>query len=304
MSGRPGLARSLAFVAGVLLVVAANALLLAGVRRNRGREEARLVLSDRELQLGHRWERDDDTSRSLRLVYEIDRATDEPSGLGSYAGMPDWVAAPDIPWLDRRKLAALGFDVRVDPAARRAREFYAHAEPRPVLLVLELDGPARQRALARAAAWAARDCPPSDPRCSAGAVEELARLRDPASRLFVVDAGLDAAALRRAHPDRARCAIAAGEVDLLLAPAEDGRPAHLRGWVRDLAIPQIHVPLPLRRAYDALSAEMERRSAPPPAPPDTQTPPFRATVAWGERLEPWLVDLAAVSPAPAPRPAR
>ena len=70
-------------------------------------------------------------------------------------------------------------------------------------------------------------------------------------------------------------------------------------------IDEIDVPLPLRRPFDALVAAQRRRmgkSVP------YEPPPFRATIAWGRRLEPWIVDLsqveAVVSPSPAPRRVR
>jgi hypothetical protein len=284
VSGRRGL------LLGIALVVAANALLLAGVSRNRSREEARLALSERELSIAPQ-AIGDDTSRSLRLGFETDHTEDAGSAAARLGFQPDWMDERAVPWLDRAKLAALGFDVRLDPADPRAARFYAHTEPRPALLVLELDGPARQRALARAAAQAARgECTPSA-RCPESAEQEFVRLRDTAPRLFAVDAGRDAVPLRRRYPDRARYAIAAGEIDLGLAKAESGRPARLRGWVYGLHVTEIHVPFSLRQPFDALAAEERRRRGSLHDEPS----PFRATVAWGQRLEPWLVDLAPLS---------
>lgn len=289
MRGRAGL------VAGALLLLAANALVLAHAARNRaGAPEAQLSLSELELAIDARGAADD-TFRSLRLLVEPERTDDNEA---------------EVPWLDRAKLGALGFDVRLDPADPRAAAVYDHTLPRQVLLVLELDGPAYRRAQARLEAeragrlaakpaCASADCAEAMEEPETELETELYRQGRTATRLFAVDAGLDAAALRRRYPDRAHYAIAAGEVSMWPLSAERGRPVRLRGWVRGPRIGEIDVPLPLRRPFDALVAEQQRRLAGgtlhAPAP-------LRATVAWGRELEPWIVDLAP-GPARPPEPA-
>ncbi len=283
MRGRWGLA------AGAVLLLAVNALVLAGVARNRAAPaDSQLVLSERELAFDTREIRDD-TDRSLRVVVESEGARD---------------GGPGVPWLDRARLAALGFDLRLapDPRSPLSTGFYRHQPARPVLLVLELAGPTYRREQARAAAkraaeLAANPCPPSEPTC---AEADPAESRDPdltRSRLYAVDAGLDAAALRRRYPDRNRYAIVAGEVSVGQLPAADGKPGPLLGWVQGFRIDKIDVPLPLKQPFEALvAANLSHLGVATPNPPP---PPFRATIAWGRRLEPWIVDLIPLPAAPA-----
>jgi hypothetical protein len=113
MSGRRlGLAASLA------LVILVNALVLAGVARNRsGTPEARVVLTERECPVVRMVEDDEDTGLSLRLTWT---APGE--------GWPPPVA-PDV-------LRSLGFDVSMDRNDPRARRVYEHALARDAFIVL------------------------------------------------------------------------------------------------------------------------------------------------------------------------
>jgi hypothetical protein len=100
-----------------------------------------------------------------------------------------------------------------------------------------------------------------------------------ASRLFAIDAGLDADALRRRYPDRSRHLIVRGSV----RPAERGPDGdhHLAGHVSQIAIAQVNVPFALRPVLEPL------RNAPSPAP-DQQAPRYEVQLAIGQRLEPWI----------------
>ena len=91
-------------VAGLALIAATNAVVLAGVAWNRsGGPEATLALTQREVTL---------------LAFHIG----EDTGLALYlalGGDPWWEAGAKT-WLDRDKLAGLGFAVDVDPTAPEA----------------------------------------------------------------------------------------------------------------------------------------------------------------------------------------
>jgi hypothetical protein len=109
--------------------------------------------------------------------------------------------------------------------------------------------------------------------------EPAVKPRRHASRLFVIDAGLDADALRRRYPDRSRHLIVRGSV----RPAERGQDGdhHLAGHVSQIAIAQVNVPFALRPVLEPL------RNASRPAP-DQQTPRYEVQLAIGQRLEPWI----------------
>jgi hypothetical protein len=270
--------------AGLGLIALTNAVALVGAAWNRSGEEARLRLTQRELQRPYLRSSDRENSGislALRwgvLTDDVDGSLDSSYGQG---GEPFW--------LDRAKMQALGFDVSQAVDTERGRARYEKQLPREALLVLELDGPARQRvleldryALARAEAkLAAR---PGDKSLQQGvksANEALEHETNGASRLFVVDAELDAKALRAKYPDIARYAIVRGEV----RPTSVWRkPWQFRGYVSDLSIPAINVPFRFRRVF----ADAPREYA-----PDERKPvPFEAVVAFGKRLEPWIVEAA------------
>ena len=200
---------------GIALIVLTNAIALGGVWWNRSATpDSALNLSQREL--GLPW-------RSLRLM--------ENSGLalnlnwrvagrqaGEFAG-GQMVNGGTPEWLDAAKMAALGFPV---DAARPDGERRQHARqlPREVILVMELAGPAWQRALENARESAGRHAAAAAANVGSKqfadrakqANDELAREENSNSRLFVIDAGLDARLLREKYPDRSRFLLLRGTV--------------------------------------------------------------------------------------------
>lgn len=256
---------------GLGLILLSNAVALAGVYYNRsGAPESRLTLSERELQLpyGDWFQREDDSGLRLQLLW---RRADE-------YGRVDWLSAD--------KLQALGFQVpdftRGDWRQRLNRQL-----ARPVVLVLELDGPAYQRQLqsarqALAEAEARVRSRPDD--------QELQRQRDSHreqliqaerrdSRLFLVDAGLDAQALRQAYPDRQRYLLQGGR---LKPHAGSGKPGP-GGFAA--AIYPDHTRITVPHALREVFADWQQGGA-----YREERPPVRVELAFGRRLEPWMLD--------------
>jgi uncharacterized protein DUF4824 len=272
--------------AGLLLLALTNAVALGGALWNRsGEPDATLRLSQRELQRVDPWYGNRENSGlSLHPAWRIlpeDEAR-EPFYFINYGG------GGTPAWLDRAKMESLGFDAsRFVPHSEPARKRYEKQLPREVLLVLELDGPAYRRALERtgerAALVLAKPFLPDDKSAEErrkSARDGLEWERSRSSRLFVVDAGLDADALRSRYPDRAHYAIVRGEVKPWIASPKAERPA---GYVSSVSVASINVPLRLRKVFaDAQLSEYG---------PGPKTP-FEALVAWGRRLEPWLVEAA------------
>ena len=161
---------------------------------------------------------------------------------------------------------------------------------RDVFVALELDGPARREALRRvedALEEASTPKPggaPVDRRAVLPELEDLSRAladeRRSESRLFAVDAGLDLATLRVRYPDRAMVAIVRARV----SPRQQMDGFDDGGRIDALDVDEIDVPLQWRPVFDGLST---RRSDASEA-----RPRFDATVAVGQRLEPWLVAAA------------
>lgn len=249
-----GLTPGRTLLLGLALILGSNAVVLAGVAWNRSGEEARLQLSQRELGATRDWGSSRENSGvALQLHWRVLRTVkDEPSyDYGySYGG--------DTEWLDRAKLEALGFDLSAPLPDPLLDERYERQLPRPVFLVLEFDGPAYRAALRRAEAWVQV--------AKKGSKEVLERERTESSRLFVVDAGLDADALRAKYPDRGHYAVVPGKVSL-----QTYRVKRPMGYVHGPSVADINVPT---RFHGAVRA-----------------PKFEASVAFGRRMEPWLVEV-------------
>lgn len=275
--------RTRTFVAGATLILAANVVALAGVVYNRsGETDSLLRLTQRELQLPFNWGPEGESS-GIALTLHWRSPAEEAAGTRvpamDYSGPPAW--------LDKGKLAALGFDVSQPEDADRGRMHYGKQLARDALLVLELDGPARQQALERIRQHAASEeaLQAANPggkefeRRVENARKWLEREEKVSSRLFLVDAGLDAAALRSKYPDRTRYAIAHGQVRPFVIG--DQSKSRLSGRIT-LSIGRINVPHAFRPVFEPLLQTRHRGR--PDAPQ-----PFEVAVAFGQRFEPWVM---------------
>jgi Domain of unknown function (DUF4824) len=271
-------------LAAAALVVLVNALILGGVALNRRTPpEATLILSERELSATvtspFYFGNDENSGLTLKLRWAVLTPAVAEQEFSNPWG-ERWGPAA---WLDRKKLATLGFDVTPQSDERAQSRYNERVQAREVLLVLEMNGDAYQSALqqirtraAQAAATAAADS------LDARLVNEAQRLRETArrlerdsTRLYVVDAGLDATALRRRYPDRMRYAIVRGNVQPLVVGR--GAAQQLFGRVAAVHCADLSVPVNLR--------------APLPRPPlryDDRGQPYQVKVSFGRRFEPWI----------------
>jgi hypothetical protein len=273
-------------IAGLALIALTNAVALGGVAWNRsGEPDSVLQLTQRELGQPYRFGFDKDSGGlvlDLRWrVLAVDR------GKAYYA---DRYGTPA--WLDRAKLASLGFPV--SQPARGGDRYYDRLLPREALVVLELDGPARADVLERAREQARREAARAAAEkgnkealnAAKNAVEFLQREETVNSRLFAVDVGLDATALRATYPDRARYAIVHGSVRARYH-AERGAAGEWTGYIEGIDNGQINVPLEFRKAIGSVPQTREWES------PTQVGPLFQATVAFGKRFEPWVTAVSA-----------
>ena len=276
--------RRIATLAGLALLALTNAVALGGAAWNRsGEPDATLALTQRELALpyvrpdGHESE---NSGLSLHLRWRTLRAPSprQPgSGLAFEGG-----AYPK--WLDAAKMRSLGFSEatqKLDPAQDFSSRARWHTT-RPVLIVLELDGPASQEALRRAEAHVANvDASNANIADKKTAHDRLEHERTCSSRLFAVDAGLDAAALRATYPDRTKYAIVHARID----PRFEGDDQQARGVIQSMGVDEINVPLAWRGVFDGLRQAYDD-------PADDPARRFQATLAFGHRFEPWLLSAA------------
>lgn len=259
--------RYASLVAAVALVLLANAFALLHAARNRsGEPEAEITLTDRELSY---YRHPDDSGVALRLRW-VD---------------PHPVLYSGAPWLDQTRLEELGFDCRVAPSDAKASSFYSRQIPRAGWVALEYDGPAWQSwlELRRQMAQPAEPTPPAWRRTPEDD-------RRSASRLALIDAARDAAALRARHPDRHRLLIIPAVLRISwdpALPAAEGRPAspaRLTGYVRE--IPSlIHVPRPFSDSFRALRQTFRE--------PEREEPLYRVRLRYGSLLEPWVTGVEA-----------
>jgi hypothetical protein len=281
--------RARTFAIGIGLIVLTNAVALGGVWWNRSPPaDSTLHLSERELSLPWRSLRTGENSGlALDLRWRVvDRDTGELLSAFPYNG-----GSPA--WLDGARMAALGFQVG-DLQSDEGRRRYLRQLPRQAILVLELDGPAWQRALAAARDHAERHGAAAEVNAGSKefaerakrAKEALAREEHSNSRLFVVDAGTDARQLRQKYPDRTRFMLLNGTIRPFLRDHQR-EPTQPGGRITRMDIGKLHVPHGLRDAFEALEAPERGELA--------GQNRFGATVSVGQRLEPWIVYVEPVS---------
>lgn len=255
------------FISGIALMAITNAVVLAGVIHNRsGSPESLLTLTHRELALPYGYgPTREDSGLALTMLWRVEQPdVQAPMTRSTYYG-------GEVAWLDAAKLDELGIRVRARSLRNVDSPSYASSLPSNVLLVLEMNGPAYQRQLDRA-------CRRTDEK---DARKDCEQERHEASRLFIVDAGLDRDALRRKYPDTTTYAIAHGQIAAVRVSGVSE--SSLSGRVRGIATDEIQVPASMRAALDPgavgrWDARKER--------------PFDATIAFGRRIEPWIVKLS------------
>ena len=264
-------------ISGIALILVTNAAALGGIAWNRsGDPESTLKLTQRELQPPYWGMNRENSGMSLQLNWRI--IAGGKSWNYSYSG-----GTPD--WLDQAKMESLGFDVSTAQAMKDNYRWTSRQLSREVLLVLEMDGQAYQQALQRtrknAAEQDARLAAMPDveelKRKAKQAQDEVKREEQENSRLFAIDAGLSQAELRARYPDRSRYAIVYAQVR-----PSTGAQNKIVGYIERISIDGINVPYELR-------AMLERRM--PGQPYGRQA--FEASVAFGQRLEPWLLGISA-----------
>lgn len=252
------------FIAGAILALG-NAAIVVNVARNRaGTPDAELRISEREAQSWDYPPEGEEGMLTLRLRWETATGEDGQTA-----------------WFDRAKLLSLGFeDLPRDGDTTGAPHF--PMQVRPAYAVLELDGPAWTRWITRSEARldSIRAANPADT-----LQYPVARSfeRNTHTRLMLVDAGLDPAALRTQYPLRTMYLIlpatvsASFHLGLRVRADKPRAPGHASGQVTQLLPGTLHVPLPLRDSLLALGA----------SPPDTATH-YTVTLKVGRQYVGWV----------------
>jgi hypothetical protein len=264
------------FSLGFLVLIAANAMVIFRVSTNRtGPCETMIELTERELALPYRI-LEENSGLSLRLKW---RSLGQVEN--DYYGYEYRYQSPA--WLDRDKLKSLGFDMEKTSGEINSNKQFV---PRQAYIVLEYDGATYQEALRRSekkfeSAQEAYQSNPSNEKLRhdfKDAENWLQQDRTSASRLFSIDAGPDAEVLRKKYPDRARFIIAPGTVDV--SWDYENKKAIPMGYISNLLVENIHVPLEFRKPFDDILSRN--------IPRETPSPRYTVQLAYGSRFEPWI----------------
>ncbi|MDX2464210.1 MAG: DUF4824 family protein [Porticoccus sp.] len=264
-----------AMLAGIGLIIITNAIVLAGVAYNRsGEPESTITLTERELSLPYRYlGKEENSGIHLRITHR-----NRDYGYFSRDNKP----SERLDWFNKEKLAELGFDVSKPFIRDEDKRHYQRLIEKEVFLVLEYNGMAYQSVLA-AAQKHVDDllAEQANAQKISRAENNLAREKTSASRLFVIDAGLDRDALRAKYTDRTKFLLMKGLVKARITNnRSDG--SGLSGYIKSLSNKTVHVPLQHHEVLEAAVGEGTRRQQNVP-------PRFEATINVGQRLESWLV---------------
>ncbi len=251
-------------IAAGLLLVATNALVLAGAAYNRAEPpEATMQLTERELSLG--WVGRDQEDSGIDVELEL---TD---------------CRPD--WFDASKLQPLGFDVQLEKVC----DHHYDALPRLGYVVLEMEGPAWEAWLQKQVAEVekAREVVARgdrEPEYLEDKREYLRQVRDRQSRLLPVDVGPDAAQLRSRYPDRQRYLVMAAKLRMYCTAdaQENAPPLRLEGRIIALLPESLHVPAHLYATMERYANSNDGYNH------WADKPRYQLSVQYGRRLEPWL----------------
>lgn len=277
---KPILSPTRLFILGFALILIANAIALVGVAANRsGKPEAVIEFTERELSIPYYKMNDENSGLALYLNWRtLPESKDDIYPSYSRWGPPAWFNA--------QKLTEIGFvmDETTCPEEDSKRK---ELLPKDAFIVLEYDGDAYREALQRAerSLKKAEDALKANEKDKElqdsfkGASNNLEAERNSASRLFAIDAGLDAGKLRQRYPDRSKFIIMRGIVGL---ECRYKNKKEVVGHIADIRIDKINVPLSYRKLFDSIEAQdkSEKRGQ--------KSPRYKVQVTYGSRFEPWI----------------
>ena len=276
-------------ISGALLILAVNVFALASVASNRSAKDSELTLTERELNKTYVSHENESNGMELYLNWRVPAQVDETAA--GY-GMSIYGYGAGAKWLDKAKLAELGFDVSMPATGAKADRYYEKAQARDLFVVLELDGPARTAMLEQVKNMPVPSC---EPRQNSDKCKQSLEMHDnriwqeenTLSRLFAVDAGLNDTALRARYPDRSKYAIVRGQVRLVLISRIKGKPV-LTGYILGVNLNNINVP---KKFIGELK---DMRPLNYYLKPGQQTAHYEINLAFGRNHEPWIISVKKV----------
>ncbi|GEA11013.1 DUF4824 family protein [Alteromonas sp. KUL49] len=263
-----------AFLILAVLLLIVNGFVLATVVSNKQSVLSELVLTERELTLSYK--KNENSGRFLRIKY---RALNDNVGLyvGSYSRL--------FPkWLTEEKLIQLGFVINNEDTDDTYIGVYDKKE---VYIALEYDGEAYVNMLSNVEAWYEEQLleeeSPSD---RERFVRRLAKERDEASRLFVIDAETSLDVLLSRYDGAENIMYAKAIVSVSKPLYGDNRGHGFVGFIEQLAVENINLALP----YSHTLGQLPLREY------DQVNPPrYRVSVSVGSQLSPFVTDVSLMS---------
>jgi hypothetical protein len=263
------------YLIALALVLAANAVVLAGVAYNRsGMPKARMVLTARELSLSWGYGDFDGRSENTGMSLNI-----------------DWQREPNSyqPIFTREKLEAIGFHypTAVQPDDRA----YKQLLDRKAYVVLEYNGAAWEAYLQKKRdEYAARLAKAQTDTQRENIEHTQGYFEKTASRLVLVDIGPDAAALRARYADGSKYLITKARVSAYFNAARNSGD-EIHAQIAGLLPNAVNVP----RQYHAMIQQTEqqrRRFNRQYESSNPEMPRSKITLAYGQRDEPWIEAVA------------
>ena len=283
-------------ISAITLIVLTNVVVLAGVAYNRsGEPDATVALTERELHWQDNWRGMDreDSGLYLRLKWNM-------SGYDNY----NWDYNQND-WLYEEKLKELGFDTSFPLDGSKASRYYNRQIKRQGYVVLEFDGDAYQDWLKKtrerikeSVQEVAEEKKPSEVKNLERKIRQMEQSITTQSHLFAIDAGADPKMLRVQHPDKSKYIITPAVFDISLqytsVNAGQPKPAtkkYLRGWVREILIPEIHVTSDYRSFFTSDIKTRTNIYLPKGKPLSNLEPRYQVTLNYGKRYEPWIAGI-------------
>lgn len=279
MKNLPG-SRTL-FILALSLVLLVNAFILIGVWYNRsGDPESTVVITEREVRMPYSWNKD---QTSLHIDWRI--VSSEGDSYNSYNSPA---------WFDQEKLVSLGFEF-FDNYDSNINTHFIEAE---AILVLEYDGDAYQKAVKIAQDRVGKverklaQLVGGDELKTELEIELQADLKDAqetlkheelsASRLFVIDAGLDEETLRAQYPDNQRFILTYGIVNVgSYGSYGNNVKSDIHGRIYRLSVEKLHIGNTVSSIIDKFDQNGQYSR-------NVNLPRFSLGVHYGQKLEPWI----------------
>ena len=278
--------RRYGLILAAVLVLIVNAFVLIGVAYNRsGNPDSQVVLTERELRLPHYLWRSERENTGIWLNLDWNRY--------DYI-LPEEGTHDPYTWFDKTMLENLGFDCTLSAENSKAPDYYYRMLPRRVYAVLEIGGRAwndwksiqKKKLAALEEGSRTGRIPEKEYQKERGRIESTIKN---SSRLFVVNVGKEPESLRLRYPDRRRYIITPALAGVHLVSSSDESekktPKRVQGYVREILIDRIHVPLSKKIPLEkVLTDETYKRGE------DGRTH-YEVTLQYGKRYEPWIVEI-------------